>query len=248
MRKLVLAVPFGGRPVAPEWHISMINMGIPKGARHGHLYTKGTKRDEARCKLAEKAIEMGADYLFFADDDTAPPTDALSLLYRELEVTPEAMVCAGIYTNKQAPIEPLVYMAQGEGPHWNWKYGDVFPCWGIATGCMLIRTEVFHTLPKPWFRDIDSIDEVGTDTHVFGNDGIPTDFRMTDDLYFCQKVRNAGHTILAHGGVLPVHFDQRGLGHVLPDNAPPLRDTDPADLWYRQAYVRSSFAKEPVRG
>lgn len=242
MIKFITATPFSGRPVVPEWAISMIKLRHPRGSRYGHYFTKGVKRDLARIKLAEKALSEGAEYLFFVDDDTVTPVDTLSLLLAELDANPNAMVCGGIYTTKQDPIEPLIFMGQGKGPHWAWKYGDVFPVWGIATGCMLIRTAVFNTIPKPWFRDITCIEEVGDDTHVFGDDGIPTDFRMTDDLYFCQKVNNAGHVVLAHGGVLPVHFDQRGMGHVLDGNSPPLRGIDPAEIWYNREFVRSTFS------
>jgi len=240
MVKLIVGFPFSGRFVAPEWALSMMNLRYPRGARHGIFATKGLKRDEARIRLVEKAISEDAEYLLFVDDDTAPPFDAVSKLIAEMDTCDkDVMVCGGIYTTKQEPIEPLVFLDQGSGPHWKWKFGEVFPCWGLGTGCMLIRTEVFKHIPKPWFRDINSIEDVGADAHVFGKDGKPDEFYMTDDLYFCQKVRNAGFKILAHGGVLPVHWDQKGVGHHLPDDAYPVKDAPFGALWYKQYYEKA---------
>ena len=236
--KLVVGIPFSGRFVAPEWAISMMHMRYPRNARTGHFATKGVKRDEARIKLVERALAEDSQYILFVDDDTALPMDAVSKLMQELEVRgEETVVCAGIYTTKTDPIEPLVFLDHGTGPHWKWKFGDVFPCWGIATGAMMIRTSVFSKISKPWFRDIDRIEDVGEDTFVFGKDGRPDEFRMTDDLYFCKKVKDAGLEILAHGGVLPVHWDQKGRGHVLPDTAYPVKDVPASELWYKKQYV-----------
>lgn len=239
MLKLIVGMPFSGRYVSPEWALSMMNLRYPRNTRHGQFATKGLKREEARIKLVEKAIAENAEYLLFIDDDTAPPFDTVSQLMRELDTAgKDVMVCGGIYTTKTEPIEPLVFLDQGSGPHWNWKFGDVFQCWGLGTGCMMIRTEVFKHISKPWFRDIDSIEDVGSDTQVFGKDGKPDTFYMTDDLYFCQKVNDAGFKILAHGGVLPVHWDQKGRGHVLPDDAYPVKDVPPGVLWYKSYYEK----------
>lgn len=239
MLKLMLAIPFSGRYVAPEWALSLMNLRYPRGSNHGQFVTKGMKRDEARNRLVEKAIAEKAEYIFFVDDDTAPPSDAIHQLTQFLDTSPpDVMVCGGIYTTKTDLHEPLVFQDYGSGPFWKWKLGDVFECWGIATGCMMIRTEVFKKLEKPWFRDIDSLDEVGSDVHVFGGESAPDQFHMTDDLYFCQKVRNAGFKIAAHGGVLPVHWDQNGIGHVLDDNAYPVKDAPPGSLWYKNYYQK----------
>ena len=240
--KLVVGIPFSGRYVPPEWAMSLMHMRYPRNCRTGHYATKGLIRDEARNKLVEKAISEDSQYLLFIDDDTAPPMDMVTKLMQELDTRDEdTVVCAGIYTTKTEPYEPLVFMGHGTGPHWKWKFGDVFPCWGIATGCMMIRTSVFKRISKPWFKDIDCIEDV-TEPEVFGKDGKPDVFRMTDDLYFCKKVADAGLTILAHGGVLPVHWDQKGRGHVLPDTAYPVKDVPASELWYKQYTVAKDQA------
>ena len=232
--KFMVAFPFSGRYVAPEWALSIANMRYPRNCRHGHYATKGLKRDVARNTIARKALSEDAEYLLFVDDDTAPPLDTVSQLIQTLDTADDkVMVCGGIYTTKQEPIEPLVFQGQGLGPFWKWKYGEVFPCWGLGTGCMMIRTAVFKEISEPWFRDIETVEEADADPALYGNDR-PDDFRMTDDLYFCKKVNDAGFTVLAHGGVLPVHWDQKGRGHTLPDDAYPVKDVPKGTLWYHQ--------------
>src|SRR3990167_9697556 len=100
--KFITAIPFSGRYVPPEWALSMINLRYPRNARHGFYATKGLQRDVARDMLIQKSITEESEYVFFVDDDTAPPLDAPSLLTQVLDTSdPDVMVCGGIYTTKQ---------------------------------------------------------------------------------------------------------------------------------------------------
>lgn len=196
---MVLGLPFCGRPVQPEWAISYASLNFPANMNLTVSAIKGIAVDEARCRIAEHAINLGAKYLFFLDDDTAPPYFAVRRLVYALEQADDkTMIAAGIYANKHTyPSEPMVFMHDGDGPFWKWKYGQVFECGSIGTGCMLIKTEVFKHLEKPWFR---TINECSEDSNI-------RKIEMTDDLYFCKKVRDAGFKILADGGVVCVHWD-----------------------------------------
>ncbi len=123
------------------------------------------------------------------------------------------MVIGGIYCTKTDPPEPIVFKELGAGPFYNWKVGDVFECKGLGAGCMLIKTEVFKHISKPWFLEPDEI-------FVDAKDGVARNVG-TDDLYFCQKVTEAGFKIMAHGGVLPVHIDIDGRMYTLPIDSYP---------------------------
>ena len=72
----------------------------------------------------------------------------------------------------------------------------MFECTSIGTGCMLIKTEVFEQIERPWFKTVDKIDS---------EDG--PGVQMNDDMYFCQKVREAGFKILADANVICTHWD-----------------------------------------
>jgi hypothetical protein len=61
---------------------------------------------------------------------------------------------------------------------------------------------------------------------------IVTDATISDDLYFAEKIARAGYRMLAHGGVLPVHYDRKGKPFVMAPTDPPLAHLDPASMWY----------------
>jgi hypothetical protein len=118
---------------------------------------------------------------------------------------PKAAVVGGIYTTRASPPEPIVYSTQGAGAFWDWKAGEVFKCWGLGTGCMMIDLDVFRHLDKPWFLT----------KHE-------ADLRVSDDLHFCELINQAGFEVWAHGGVLCHHYDlERGVVYMLPRNSKP---------------------------
>jgi hypothetical protein len=224
MVTFAILMPFSGRYVPPLWAINLMSLQWPLGCSHFVLSATSKNRAQNRTDLVRSAIKHGVKYVLFMDDDTMPPPDAVKKLHYELETADDDVIaCGGIYTTKELPSEPLVYLEEDAGPHWKWRVGDVFQCQGIGTGCLMIKADSFAKIPEPWFRDIDSIDEVGDDPAM----KLPphlTAFRMTDDLYFCMKVKQAGLKILAHGGVLCVHWDQNGNPYTLPRDSYPMKD------------------------
>lgn len=228
---VAVCIPFGFRNAngslrwtPPEFTMALAGLQFPPGTSCAYLATKGVKRDDARNDLVHQALALRPRYILFLDDDNPPPPDTVLKLMHVLDSTgDEVALCAGIYTNKTVPASPLVFAGDGSGCHWKWKAGDVFECpGGIATGCMMIRASVFAQLPEPWFHDVMDL----TDAHRYGffldvEKGLPA--MVTDDLFFCKRVRDAGLTMLAHGGVLPGHWDQQGRCFRLADDAYPFR-------------------------
>lgn len=235
MIKLAVGLPFGGRYVAPEWACSLAVLQYPMNCNFAHVSVKGRPRGEARETIVNAAIGFGAEYLLFLDDDTAPPPNTPSLLIEQLDTHPDVAICGGIYTSRGShPVEPMVFMDEGSGPFWRWRFGEVFPCWGLGTGCMMIRLSIFKDLPKPWFWDVTEKSDAQKEPGLLTSGPIePVGFKMTDDIYFCRKVKQAGYGVLAHGGVLPIHWDQEGQPWVLPMDAFPLRKSTITDLWYK---------------
>lgn len=228
MSKVMIGiVQFGERKSDPRCESSVgeliVNSTIPVEVVFGTEFTPELKPIENialnRQHLAEKAINLGFNYLLFLDDDLIVQPETLQLLYEGLEADSRAAICAGVYAARggmvfggivphpqrwigkgvvvKYPI-PLVFQElNGIGPYFEFPTGQIFPCKGIATGCMLIRTKIFEQLAKPWFH---SSGQIGEDT---------------EDIYFCRKVLEAGFSILAHGGVLPDHIGRDGSAYTL---------------------------------
>lgn len=225
---LAICLPFSGRFVPPEWAVSLATLYPPMNCNHSIIVCKGVQRDIARNGLVKKALAIGVKYILFLDDDTAPPPYAIQRLMYYLDNSgDDVAVCAGVYVTKTDPPMPTILMEEGTGPFWRWKLGDVFPCAAIGTGCMMIRASVFEKISEPWFVDVNHPDqarELGLLTEDNSKDlGSIDRFAMTDDVFFCRKVREAGFKVMAHGGVIAKHFDENGRAYELPPDCYPVR-------------------------
>lgn len=164
----------------------------------------------ARNKIAQKAIDLEADYVLMVDNDVVLPADALKCL---LENGKD--VCVGYYAHrgpdnlyhgrtcicrltdadgKEYYHFPLESEYTGEELKQMKAAGEtVFEVHGGGMGCALIRTEVFGKLEFPWYDWV--------------NYGTANRGMLSEDLYFCTLCR-------AHG--IKIYADARvGCGHML---------------------------------
>jgi hypothetical protein len=217
---LVVGMPTRGKKVGFEWALNLavqnypmnvhrcinvkkcVDYGAAKNRKPGEVGV-----DEGRNMIVRNAIEMKAPYIYFWDDDVAPPPNACRLLLYDLEQDDDLWIAGGIYCSKEDPPQPLVFKGDGVGSYWKWKAGERFECTGLGTGAMMIRTEIFSKLPEPWFKTLD--EDMPPEGYTM--------LRQTDDLYFCNRVIEAGGKILADANVLCVHWDY---------------DTDPPKAYY----------------
>jgi hypothetical protein len=229
---IIVLIPTSGRNVCIEWAAALASLSYPVGMNHFLYISKadpdaGHTRAEQREMLADIAVKINAEFMMWVDDDTVIPATTVQELFYVLSQNPKAMICGGIYCTKSHPAEPIVFLELGGGPHWQWTMGDIFPCAGLGTGCMMVRTSVLKDLPKPWFQDTSKA--TPGETEVRNGQTINVAARTgTDDLYFCKKVSPDGAAsgrIIAHGGVLPVHVDYSVTPNVpykLPKNSHPV--------------------------
>ena len=212
---LVVCIPFSMRPVVPEWAVALACQNYPMNMNHSMILIGGKEADDARNIAAQRALDNGADYLFFLDDDVQPPFHAIRQLYYRLAQDKDAVIATGIYATKDKNPEPLIYRGNGGGAFWDWKKDTVFEITGCGTGCMMIKTEIFKKLEKPWFRIIDN----------FITEGDNITQTMTEDLYFCDKVVKAGGKIIADGGILCRHWDVKTMtAYSLANDSYPMKD------------------------
>ncbi len=221
--KYVIAYPFGGRPVPVDWHLAVRSLQIPTNSRVTELCSRGKCLEDAQTSMIEQALEIGAQYILFIEDDTAPPPNTIMELGRVLDAADDSvMACGGIYTTRSQSPEPIVYMAPGEGCFWNWRVGDVFPCWAVGFGCVMLKLKLFQLMPKPWFVELKSREDVARYPELFPP--VPEGARtgVSTDMFFYTKLAHMGFKVLAHGGVLPVHWDVgTQTPYWLPRNSPP---------------------------
>lgn len=135
----------------------------------------GTDFANNRNKLAEQALARGSEWLFYMDDDHAFEMDHLMRLLAH-----EKPIVASLYSARSAPFKPIAYDWISDEEGWTPidlnKHGkdDLISVDGVGTGGMLIRSEVFHQMPFPWFEKTKT---------------------GSEDLEFCKKARALGFEI-----------------------------------------------------
>lgn len=157
----------------------------------------GADRGRSRNSLVRASLERGSEWIcFFDDDHTFPPTLLNQLLSHEEPIV------ASLYLQRSDPFLPIAYAEKRDSNYWPLDLSSLpahglAPVVGAGTGGMLIRSEVFHALPEPWF------------VHTT---------EQSEDLYFCDRAVEAGFPIY-------VDLDAR-LGHIAAINVFPSYEED----------------------
>ena len=218
---LSVGLASSGRPIPVQMLHAMICQAYPSNTSVFHQLILGKEVGEARERLVEEALKVNTEFLWFIDDDTSPPHYAISKLIYEMRQNPDIAVIGGIYCMKNVPPAPVIYRGNGHGEFWDWAVDDVFEVTGIGTGCMLIRTAIFKSIERPWFKTTLSVPDKQINGEWILGEG------FTDDLYFCEKARAAGFRIFAHGGVLCDHWDIASrTAYFLPKDSLPYRNRE----------------------
>lgn len=138
----------------------------------------GSLISRQRQELASMAIKSGATHILWLDSDMIfPPTVAEALLSHQLDIV------ACNYSTRSTPLKGVAYTKIGEWESWLRSDETQHLCEveGVGMGCMLVKSDVFSKIQKPWFEVLW--------TEEFG------DF-IGEDFYFCQSSRTAGFKVL----------------------------------------------------
>ena len=150
-------------------------------------FEKGTIVHFQRNNVVKKALDAGVDYLFFVDSDVAVPSNAVKKL-----VAHGKHIVSGLYFSKIPPFTPQIYSKNKLGfkPIIDYEEG-LIKVDAVGSGCLLVKTSVFKNLKKPFFAFSDKI--------VRG--GQP----LSEDMYFCNKAREAGFDVYCDTTVKCAH-------------------------------------------
>jgi GT2 family glycosyltransferase len=157
-----------------------------------------------RNQLAEHAIELGAEWIWYVDDDHCFHPDTLTrLLARNVDIV------TGVAVKRVAPFLPLIYERE-EGDEGNFvKHyftpDDVGlkPILAAGAGCFLVKTHVHKTLGSPYWR----FSETSTGDMI------------GEDMDFCMRARAMGFTVycdmdapIGHRTTMTVYPQQKSPG------------------------------------
>ena len=207
MANILIAVPTF-ETIYPDTYKSIY--GLDK-AGHKIVFdsVRGYDVATARNKIAQRALDLGADFVLMVDNDVVLPENALTLLMEDAKD-----ICLGYYAHRgddnryhgrtcickrfdeqgneyyHYPLESEYtaqeireLAAQGE---------TKILVHGGGMGCALISTEVFRKTSYPWYDWVNYGD---------ANRGM-----LSEDLYFCS---------LCRASKIPIYADVRvGCGHL----------------------------------
>lgn len=129
---------------------------------------------------AWEAVRLRCSHILSLDSDMSFPPDALvRLLARNKDIvgttycqrrSPRGLTHESLTSDYQMPTDPRE---------------ELFEVKSLGFGCILIKTEVFSRIPRPWFQVELSggIQDNGADMH------------RSEDRTFCDKARKAGYKV-----------------------------------------------------
>jgi hypothetical protein len=166
MSSILIGVPhYGG--FKAEMACSLV-AAVADLSRNGHevaLSTRGGPYTHwNREQLGEDAVEAGVGHLMMIDADMMFLPDSIGRMLGRGKP-----IIGGFYMMKTTPPMNTIKLSDGNGGYLgtkNWTPPpEPFPVAAVATGFLLISTDVLRTLPKPWFpcEYTDGPDSVGED-------------------------------------------------------------------------------------
>lgn len=129
-----------------------------------------------RNAAAHAAVQTEATHLFILDTDMVFPSTTLHRL-----LSHDARIVGSSYLGRHTPRRMNHRLLDGSFniP----QVTGVSEVEYIGAGCMLIQTDVFKKMPYPWY-DVKHLEPSGPNSYI------------GEDVFFCQKARECGETVL----------------------------------------------------
>jgi len=160
------------------------------------FYSVAHQSAASRNAIILKAKNEGYDYILFVDSDSVcHQADTVIKLLDGLKQT-NSLIISGICRQSLKDHKAAISPDNGQDKDkWNVVMledvpRNVFQVNMMGFGIVLAKTELFDKIESPYFQWIE-------------DPGV-----ASEDLYFCEKVRNAGIPMYAHGGVRIGHLKQ----------------------------------------
>jgi GT2 family glycosyltransferase len=185
---------------------------------------------DARNNAVQWAIDNGMDYIFWFDDDmVVEKADNAKPLFSTLMAHDKDFV-APLFFQRRPPFMPLLFKRNQYKDGIFTTYDNIMDYEkgllevdGVGFGCALTKVEMLKKIEKPWFVMGDSFGE---------------------DLYFCEKAKQAGFEIYCDTSVQ--------VGHI---GDPPIawessykKNRGAADLFFKQKIQRDKEYVNTVGG
>lgn len=167
---------------------SLIKISTLAGIETFTFFNSSTILLNQRNDLVKQALKGDTDYILWLDSDMVVPATAL---LRLLNHRKEIVGCN--YMKRSLPIKTVAYENLEDWESWIplTKCEDLIKAEGVGMGCLLMKTEIFKKISKPYFEFVykeDTDDWHGEDFNLlkkFRDKGIDTfiDMNLSEDVY-----------------------------------------------------------------
>ena len=168
--------------------------------------------------MTGEALEIGANFIFYWDDDVIPPPDVLFRMLNAMARNPDVGVITGVVWTKTIPTEPLIYKDANRGAYWGFNTDREAPLediYAAGAGCMMARVQAIRKMEPPYWHDEY---HMNAETGVQGIGG--------HDIRFLRKMRDeTGYRVCVDGNIQCRHLDIKNqLVFVMPPDRPTTAD------------------------
>ena len=207
---LFIAIPSKEGVVRTDWATSFAAQIPPVGrTRHVSILEGFQSVSHVRNVAIHVALEEGAEYIFFWDDDVIPRSRvAMQTLVATLDQNPNATAVGGVYPRRGEIPEPIVSQGPIDGLWWGWEDGLIHKVYMTGTGFTVLRMADLGTLDVP----TEETDDGKQLRQIFGERP-----HYTDDYWLAALLAKHGRTWLVHGDVVCDQVDIDGTRYRVED-------------------------------
>jgi len=172
-KKILIGIPTA-KYVETETMKAIYDLEVPDGYETELQFFYGYNIDQVRNLIAHWALNY--DYLFSVDSDIVMPRDAL---VKMLQHDKDAVT--GMYIQRIPGTHTLeIYDSSGRSSYSDLKDRGLVEIVSCGFGCILVKNEVFKSIPYPHFVYHSALDHKDT---------------ISEDTDFCKKARDRGFKI-----------------------------------------------------
>lgn len=187
MTKVLIAVPTGESARHANFYDGYNKLERMEGTLH--MFARGQSPARGRNMMIQAALDNECTHILFLDDDVIPPTDILPKLLAH-----DKAVVTGLYPMRDFPHYPVAFdkrFSNGYNRHLHLKdeLNGLIEITNCGFGCVLVNTEVFKHIKRPWV----TLGELEADG-------------WCDDIAFFNKVMDAGFKMYLDTSVIVDHM------------------------------------------
>ena len=196
----------------PEWAMSLTIQDVMRySAKHGMSTTFSPRTGEALIDRARnnEVVELlrrsSCEWFFSVDDDLVFPQNALIELKKQ-----DKDIIGGVYRLKYDEPQLAIRVSRN-GAKWDkiLKKDLVVPAIYVSTGCMLVKRSVIETMVEKYEELMYTRNMTADKGYALFMPYIYRDEYLSEDWAFCQRAKDLGFEVWAHGGVKLGHWGKK---------------------------------------